>query len=511
MSISIKRNIAANYVGQLYMTLAAILVVPLYINYMGAEAYGLVGFHAMLQSWFMLLDIGLSPTMARETARYRGGVTSAQTLRRLLRVLEVFFSIVGAAGAALLVIFAPLVAARWLNVEQLPVEEVERALMLIAPTIALRWVCGVYRSVINGFEAILWLNGANALIASLRFIAVVPFLAYVSATPTAFFAYQLCIAVLELALLWGRTYQLLPKVAAQATAQADAEASAHSLRPLLKFSLAIALSNSAWIVATQSDKLLLSKMLSLQEYGYFTLALLAANAVSLVNSPINSALLPRLSKLVAESNDDALLQLYRRASQLTAAITAAVGLTLICFAEPILLLWTSDPVVARNTAPTLSLYALGNVFLAFNAFPYFLQYAHGRLRLHQLGSVLFLCLLVPSVIGLAFTYGIRGAGYAWVITNALYFLFYVPYVHRSFVPSLHTSWLLRDILPIFILPTIAATLLSAVHPVALSRLLSLLLLGTEGLLLLTLSTLSSPFLRDTLRARIKRFQSSSST
>ena len=57
--MSLKRNILANYVGQLYVTLIGILLVPMYVKYMGAEAYGLVGFYAMLQAWFMLLDMGL--------------------------------------------------------------------------------------------------------------------------------------------------------------------------------------------------------------------------------------------------------------------------------------------------------------------------------------------------------------------------------------------------------------------------------------------------------------------
>ena len=46
--MSLKRNILANYVSQIYVTLIAIGMVPLYIEYMGAEAYGLVGFFAML-------------------------------------------------------------------------------------------------------------------------------------------------------------------------------------------------------------------------------------------------------------------------------------------------------------------------------------------------------------------------------------------------------------------------------------------------------------------------------
>jgi O-antigen/teichoic acid export membrane protein len=50
-------------------------MVPLYLKYMGAEAYGLIGFFSMIQVWFAILDMGLSPTVARETARYKGGAT----------------------------------------------------------------------------------------------------------------------------------------------------------------------------------------------------------------------------------------------------------------------------------------------------------------------------------------------------------------------------------------------------------------------------------------------------
>ena len=47
----------------------------------------LVGFFAMLQAWFQVLDMGLTPTMAREAARFNGGAIDAMHLRRLLRVI----------------------------------------------------------------------------------------------------------------------------------------------------------------------------------------------------------------------------------------------------------------------------------------------------------------------------------------------------------------------------------------------------------------------------------------
>lgn len=42
--MAMRKNIIANYASQLYSDGIGILILPLYIKYMGAEAYGLVGF-----------------------------------------------------------------------------------------------------------------------------------------------------------------------------------------------------------------------------------------------------------------------------------------------------------------------------------------------------------------------------------------------------------------------------------------------------------------------------------
>jgi hypothetical protein len=54
-----------------------IVMVPVYLRCMGREAYGLVGFFAVLSAWLALLDLGLSPDLAREAARYRAGALDA--------------------------------------------------------------------------------------------------------------------------------------------------------------------------------------------------------------------------------------------------------------------------------------------------------------------------------------------------------------------------------------------------------------------------------------------------
>lgn len=497
--MSLKHNILANYASQIYVTLIGIVMVPLYVKYMGAEAYGLVGFFAMLQAWFQLLDMGLTPTMARETARFNGGASDALSLRRLLRALEGIFIGIAVLGCAAMVAGSGAIASSWLKVQQLPLAEVQHAILLMAVIVALRWVCGLYRGAINGFERLVWLSGFNIAVATARFVLVIPLFMYVGTSPTEFFSYQLVVAMIELMVLVTKTYRLLPKAnAGQRTPWQWAP-----LRGLLKFSLTIAFTSSVWVLVTQTDKLLLSKLLPLADYAYFTLAVLVASGVMVISGPISAALLPRLTKLAAEGDEAGLIRLYRNATQLVGVIAIPAALVLAFFAEQVLWAWTGDAAIARSAAPVLTLYALGNGILALGAFPYYLQFAKGDLTLHLIGNALFVLLLIPALVWATWQYGVIGAGYAWLGANSVYFLIWVPKVHRRFVKGLHTQWLLRDIGMTVCLAVAATALACVLIDWPQNRSYVFVLITLVSMTVLTISAIGSSWIRETFDLRLR--------
>lgn len=474
--MSLRKNILASYASQIYVTLIGVVLLPVYIRYMGVEAYGLVGFYTMLLAWFQMLDFGLAPTLSREVARYVGGAVDGLTLRRLLRVLEAVFFSVALAGALTLLLGADWVASSWLRIEHLPPGQVRTAIRLMAIIIALRWVAALYRAAIGGFEQQVWLGGLNAAIATARSVLVVPLFA-LDTTPEYFFGYQLIVAVVETALLAARTYRLMPSLP-------EGERIGFHWRPLhgvLRFSLSIAFTGAVWIGMTQIDKLLLSKLLPLAEYAQFTLAVLVAGGVLIVSGPLSTALLPRLSRLHAQGDEQGLIALYRQATQGMAVIAMPVALVLACGAEPLLRAWTGDGVLAANAAPVLRLYALGNGILALSAFPYYLQFAKGDLRLHLAGNALFLMMFIPAIWLATTHYGAQGAGWAWLGANVVYALAWVPLVHRRFAPGLHRLWLFADVLPITAAVICASLLLLPFLSASEHRVATVVLLFTGGL------------------------------
>ena len=456
--MKLKHNILASYASQIFVTLVGILMLPLYLQYMGAEAYGLVGFFTMLQAWFNLLDMGLTPTVARETARFHGGATDALSYRRLLRALQIIFLAVALLGGGLLFVFAGEIAQRWLKVQALPLAEVKHALQLMACGVALRWMSGLYRGCVSGAERLVWLSGFTSFIAALRFIGVLPVLIWVGHTPAIFFSYQLLVALVEQMGLFLMARQLAPALPAGARLGWSAATLLAPIKPVLAFALSAAFTSSVWVLITQTDKLLLSSILPLAEYGYFTLAVLVAGGIMMVSGPISGALMPRMTNLQAQGKEAELIAVYRQATQLVVVLALPVALVLGFFAPQVLGAWTGKADLASKAAPVLALYAAGYGILVVGAFPYYLQYAKGNLRLHLIGNAVLLLLLIPSIVWAATHYGMVGAGWAWLISNAVYFALWTPLVHRKFAPQLHGGWLLKDIARPALLPLLAAAL-----------------------------------------------------
>jgi O-antigen/teichoic acid export membrane protein len=446
--MSVGRSIAANYASQLYSSALAIIMVPLYVGYMGVEAYGLVGFYAMMQGWFAILDMGVGATLNREAARCNAGAVEGLALRRLIRAFEGIFVVVGLGGVLALAGSAQLLANGWLQVEQLDLAEVERAIGLMAVIVALRWICGLYRGIVTGLEHIVWLSGFSTVVATLRFLLIVPYLAYVGASPTHFFAYQLVVALLESAVLIGQAYRLLP----QKGHRDRIRWTVHPLRGVARFTLSVAFTSTVWVIAMQTDKLILSGLVPLEDYAFYTMAVLVASGITLLSAPVTSAVLPRLTRLHAEGDEVGMRELYRLATQIVGVLVVPVVLVLAFFPVQVIDAWTGNQQIAIRAAPVLTLYAVGNGILAFAGFSYLIQVARGNMNLHLIGNVGFVVIFVPLLFLAVTRFGMVGAGWAWLLANLFPFLVWLPLVHHRFLKGEHLRWLTKDIAAIVLPP-----------------------------------------------------------
>jgi|APTNR8051073442_1049403.scaffolds.fasta_scaffold03495_7 O-antigen/teichoic acid export membrane protein len=437
---SLKKNVTANYIGQFYVAFVGIIVLPLYLKYLGAEAYGLVGFYTLLQAWMQLLDLGISPTLGREVSRLKHSVTNAYQLRSVVRSLESVFLCIAVTSGMSLFLARQWISTDWLTVISLDPQLVAQCVGLMAVMVGLRWLASLYKSGINAFEQQVWMNLAEAIIVSLRFPGALVLLSIYPGQLLLFFIYQLTVAIVELFIVSLKFYGLLPRVLQRVPLFNPEE-----LRRIAPFALGIAYTGGIWIFVTQLDKIILSRVLTLAEYGYFSLVATITGGILVMSSPVGKALLPRMTTLLAQNKESAMLDLYRRATRFVVCIIAPVTLVIAFFPEHVLYIWTADATAAKWASSVLPLYALGAGLLGVGAFPYYLQYAHGKLRIHVIYNTASVLIAAPLITYATLSYGPIGAAWVWVAFRLMSLTLWSTYVHHIFAPRVQLDWLLKDV------------------------------------------------------------------
>jgi O-antigen/teichoic acid export membrane protein len=498
--MSLKKNTIANYLGQGWVAFMGLAFVPVYIQYLGMEAWGLVGFMSMLQAWLVLLDMGLTPTLSREMARFKAGQHNAQSIRDLLRSLEVIYGGVTVVVVSLVWFSAPWITMHWLSAVQLSAATVTQAIGLIGLVLAARMAEQVYRGAIQGLQRQVWLNGVQSILATLRWAGAVGVLAWVDASVEAFFLWQGLISLVTVAILAAQTYYWLPS--GERSARFDLAA----IIRIRRFAGGMAATALLSVLLMQVDKLLLSKLVSLTEFGYYSLAASAAGVLYFVMSPIVTAVSPRLTELAAKSEQQILIDTYHRASQWLAAVLVPPALLMAVFAEPLLYVWTGNETLAQQTAPLLALLALGTLLNGFMHVPYTTQLAFGWTGLAVLSNIVAVSLVVPAVLWVVPRYGAVGAAWIWLALNASYVLVSIHFMHRRLLVGEKRRWYLDSVLKPLIIGSILVLALHYWLALPQDRVLLAAVIGCIALLVMGVVFWSVPASQSFFRLQLKLLQ-----
>lgn len=413
--------------------------IPLYIKYLGIEAYGLIGLFAVLQAMLNLLDLGMSPTMAREMARIKGWENRAESTRDLLRTIEVITFSIALLIAGSVALSAEWIATHWLQAENTPIAVVTDAFTIMGIVTALRFTETIYHSSLIGLQRQVMLNAVKSGMATLRGLGAVSILAWVSPTIQAFFIWQGIVSIATLTMMAGTTYASLPKSTRGGYFSLDA------MRCVWRFAGGMAGITFLALLLTQVDKTLLSKLLTLSDYGYYMLASSVAGALYTLISPISQAFYPRLCELHARGDHAILAKAFHQGAQMISVIAGTAAIIMALFSETFLRLWSQDAELAARVAPLLSLLILGNLLNGLMWMPYQSQLAHGWTNLALRINLVAVALIVPAILWATPRYGAEGAAWVWVGLNTGYVLISVHFMYRRILTQEKWRWYAQDL------------------------------------------------------------------
>ena len=433
------RNVVANFAGRLWATLLSLAVVPLYLRLLGVETYGLLGIYTSLTAIFSLLDLGLGNLLNRRLAQSVDTPAGIAESADFTRTLECVYLAVGLLIGVITVAAAPFIAWHWVKPQGLSASTVEETLRLMGVAIAVQWPRALYAGGLMGQQRQVLLNVISSGSATALNLGGALVVWFMSPTIQALVAWTIVVGVCDTVV----TRQvLLAKLRSQ-----DARPRFRWAMIMQEWRFAAGMTGISVmaVVLTQLDKIILSRVLTLEAFGYYTLAWRVASCLYPLVSPVASAYFPRLSQLSDGSDPGTLSRLYHEGCQYVSAIVFPVAAILAFFATPLLALWTHDMDTARNAGPTLALLAAGTAINAAMNLPLTLQLAHGWTRLVFLTNAVAVALLGPLIYWMSLHHGGFGAAAVWLTLNLGYLVVLMQLMHRRLLRGELLRWYLHDI------------------------------------------------------------------
>ena len=456
----IRRALAVSILCRGWAAALSLLAVPIYLRYLGVEAYGIIGLFASFSALVSFLDFGLGATLIRELTRLNGEAKALSRGRDVTRTFEVAYAAIAVLIGCVIAVSASPVAYAWLQVDALDRGVVAQALILAGVALSCQWPTNLYSAGLAGVHRQAQLGVATMVFATLRFALSLAAVAWVPTLASFFIAQVIAAAFQSLGLRW-LLWRAIVLPGHRPAVRGE------TIRTSLRFAggmTGIALTS---IVLTQADKVILSRALPLPEYGVYVVAGMLATGLYMLISPAFSVIYPRFSALMHQQDGTAVGQLFHVGSQAMAALVMPVAGVVAAFAPEVLYVWTGDALPDGMGAQVLAFLILGNAFNGIMNMPYALQLAAGWTQLALYVNLVAIAVLMPALWWAALHLGAVGAAAVWALLNFCYIVFTPQIMHRRLLPDEKYRWYGVDVL----LPAAScAVVLMLLHQLSLSGL-----------------------------------------
>lgn len=435
---SLKANIIANFIGNGWLGIISLVFVPIYLKYIGPEGYGLIGIFASLQAVLSLLDSGLSTTLNRELASLSIMPNAAAKMHNLVKTLGTVYWLVALLAGTIALILSPVLARYWVHPEHLSTSTISYAFILLSLSLVFQFPSGFYSGGLLGLQKQVMLNFIRIFFATLRSAGAVMVLIYLSKSVLVFFGWTLCITVLQAFTYKYALWFSLPKSVDKAFFDKQV------LKKIWRFAAGMTAIGLTSILLTQTDQIILSKILSLEKFGYYVFAFTIGSVTYMIASPISQSYFPKFTILLAEGKIDDLKKLYHQGCQLVTLLVMPFALFLSLFSKEIIYIWTHNSTTVTNTWQITSVVSLAVSVHCLMFIPYILCLSYSQTKIALYTNIIILIVLIPSTIYAAIYFGGLGGALCWLSINLIYLIINPLLIHRLFLKGEVFNWYWQD-------------------------------------------------------------------
>lgn len=454
------RKLVYSGLAQIYVASIGIFLLPVYLGLLGNNGFGILAIFTTLLAWLQILDMGASAAITREIASNRVALENHNV--GLIKSSTLYFSISALLITALVYFNRVTIATQWFNDVDLDFQIFVDSLSIMAFALGVRWLGSGYKATLLGYEDTRWISISAVIFATKRFVLPIPCLIFIGGGIIEYLCWQTFVFVCENIC---NAYRCMSIVSDLNTAKISIKKfDCKKSFGLVRAAVFMGISSTLWVISIQLDRIICSHYLPINEFGVFSLIVTAAGATMVITNPVAAIILPRLTYYYVSKLRYEFDRVYSASTQLVTAIGFSATAMLFNFSNEVLLVWTGDANIATHHSVALSYYSLGYGFLIIAAFPYYMQYALNKLKLHLIGSFIFLIVLAPSLYYCFTLYGVVGMSVAWCVVNFVYLFLWCGFVHGALMKNFHLKWFVNDFSIIAIVAFLVANFVKTNYP-----------------------------------------------
>lgn len=428
----VTKNIIANYLGKLWGFVSIFIFVRFYIDLLGIESYAIINFYAVILGLLVFADGGLTATLTRELARDSSIFEKSNLVYTLERIY------IGICIAIIIVILfsADIISQNFLNSKHYPPSEIAYYIRLMGVGVAFQLFSTLYDGGLQGLQYQVLTNKIKVIWSIFR-SGVILLPLYLYPRLDIYFWWQIVCNIILILVLRNKLYSLLIK-----------ERLFFSIQ-LLKdnYKYALGMMGIAFISAIniQIDKIVTSKYLSVELFGYYSIASLFSQIPIMIAIPITIAVFPLFSSFISQKNTEATIINFHKYSFLITVIVAPIVFCIALYSVPLVTLWTGNADIAHSVDYVVKMLVIGGFFLCLQLTPFYLALANGFTKINLYIGIGGLVIIIPLMIYSIKHYGMLGATFPWVFINLTGFIIMGLYVTNRFLAGNTIKWMFFDV------------------------------------------------------------------
>ena len=454
---------------------------PIFLKILGPEGYGLVGIYTTLYTALILFDFGLSTSLNKELALLSNMNGSATKSRNVARKAEIISWIISIIMISIFIINIDYLSLNWIKSDSFSFNYIKTILLLVGISLFFQLPINLYTGGLYGLQQYSSLSILNIVSTSVRYFGAFCVLKYHSNDIIVFFYWQIISSIFNLLLVFYLFRRALPK-----SNKEDVQ-DTYSYQMILKIASAIGIFSVGEFLLGQIDKIILTRLISLESFGYLMTITTFASATTLFIRPLGNVAFPKLSILANHSSE--LKKQYFNLSHLMSILICPFIWWICFYSREIILLWSKNSQLADKGQMILQFLIVGNGIYALNKIPAVLSLAKGQNKILIYQNFVSSIILIIIVLLLTPKIGVLSGSIGWVIVNLFFLCISIPLIHKKIFDNIEITWFYQIIIRPNLTVLVVYSIIWFLGIQKMGFWLSLLILGLNYIILLFQSKL----------------------